>query len=317
MKKMLSSIIAICMLVGLAACGTPPGIAESRQQDTDTLSDSDTASESDSESWLDVSSATKNSDTDTETDVSDTDVIPENASEFAIELHERYSDLSSENGFKVSNVTYSNEFTEFSLIFGDFENNVRFYKDEKSFEVSVNNDAAAKSQIKKVMAQIIMGIDDITADEAEKISQSIANSYSSDTFSDTQDVGEYLIVLLPDESKYSNPFKYLKCIHKDELWEEIDESEYPVVDRAMYEAPELNISEKCKVTGTVKEWHFDCFYDTLYKGVVSIETDNGDEYCCQYLYEYAPVSLEQGAKYTIYGTIENGFISVDYPEKLN
>lgn len=320
MKKILSILLFASILTSFAACGSPPGIApesQTSQQSTD-------SAESETDTWMYSSYESDSTDTETESDSedSDEDTIPPDASEYAVELYNKYVELSTENGFNVSSVSRSDSFTEFSLIFEEFENYVSFYKDEKSFKVSIYNDVMARSQIKEVIAKVLMGLDDITLNEATEISQNIANSYSNDTFSDTIDIGDYLVVLLPDESEYSNTFKYLKCIHKDELWKDINKDEYPVVDRAMYEAPELNSGEKCKITGTVTNWYIEPLPAGIYEGTAIILGEDGNSYICAFSYKDKPLEMEINRKYTIYGSIEKSledtpYIYIDYPEKLD
>lgn len=324
MKKILSALIAVYMLAGLTACGTPPGIASESQTSSQINQQSVASYETDKETdtWLYSSYESDNTDTESDSEASDEDTIPPDASEYAVELYNKYVELSAENGFNVSSVSRSNSFTEFSLIFEDFENYVSFYEDEKSFKVSIYNDVMTRSQIKEVIAKVLMGLDDITLNEATEISQNIANSYSNDTFSDTIDIGDYLVVLLPDESEYSNTFKYLKCVHKDELWKDVNKNEYPIVDRAMYEAPELNSGEKCKITGTVTNWYIEPLPAGIYEGTAIILGEDGNSYICAFSYKDKPLEMEINRKYTIYGSIEKSledtpYIYIDYPEKLD
>ena len=320
MKKILSALMIMSILAGLAACGTPPGIAESRQQDTDTLSDSDTASESDTESWLDASSKHKSSDTDTETDISDKDAIPENAYDYAVEMHDKYAELSKNSGFQVSELTVErNKYNDFSIIYGEYKNHCNFIDGEKSFTVDINNEIPATDR-KKVIALILQGLADISEDNAVELTQEIANTYTSDSCSDTIEVGEYSVVLFPEITVYS--ISELICVHNSEMWQEVNSDDYPIVDKKMYDSPELNIGENCKVTGTVVDWYIDEVVTDAYEGVAVIETDDGDKYDCTYMYDHNPIKLDVGARYTIYGSIGrdlnyNGKISIDYPQKLN
>lgn len=323
MKKFLSIVLLGSILTGLTACGTPPGVAPESQTSSQAAQQSDDFSSDTNTDESLYSSEDIVSDTDTEsdtnTDESDEDAIPSNASEYAVELYNKYKQLL-QDSYSLSEITVEKgKYNYFSINYGQYENRFSIVDGETMFTVVINNKLSAIEQ-KKVIAIIFRALGEFSEDKANDLTQELANKYTGDNCSEPIKVGEYYVVLFPEDGFHLG--SELRCVHTNEIWDDINPEEYPPVDRKMYESPELNIGENCQLTGTVIDWRVEEVVTDTYEGVAVLETEDGNQYDCTYLYDYNPVMFEIGTRYTIYGSIGrdlsyNGKISIDYPEKLN
>lgn len=234
-------------------------------------------------------------------------------------MYEKYKAISSRRNFELSNIKKSSKsFTGFSLIYADEDDcDISFYEEEKSFVGLITNTDNIEL-IKNILTDTFLAVGDLSEEEAKNLTSSITKTYDMDEFSKVVPCGEYYITLSPINSwGYWN----LYVVNKDEMWVNVNEEEYSIIDREMYEHPDMNIGLKCKVTGIVTEWYINDIGADIYEGTLSLLGDDGKEYICAYEFDNAPVEMKVGDRYCIYGTIAkyiNGEskISISYPEKI-
>ena len=286
MKKLFCGILAVVLILGcLAGCG----------QGTSTTSKPDVSS-----SYSSISEVSSKED----------DNIPD----FVKNIYQKFYDLEQENnfGYKIINspepygkdgfsfeINLDPDSIDFEVSFFGFEGVVR-----KSFDLQYLNDSVDVSNVRDYITAVFLSTDNsLTLDQAKEKMQSLINSYTGKDFSSVVESGEYLVFIEPFDSDST----IIRAKHKDEIFPNVDTSQYTDVHFSSYNAPELNKGINVCVKGSVIDHKRQHSGDgVLCVDYLTIKASDGNEYRLNYFFSSNPINFEIGKSYTFYGNIAVG-----------
>ncbi len=178
------------------------------------------------------------------------------------------------------------------------------YEGEKSYFFSKSSSTSLSieklNQILKnlLTATIMANNKSLDLASVQKITQDFLNSYTGEGYSKILTNGDFSYQFIPgvlDSSKYS-----VHMQHQSEIFKNINKDEYKQIDFSTAKS-KMNAGTKFKVTGIVKSFTVSDSYSSA--NIVLVKIDSNNECAIIYKYQNILADVQEGAKYTFYGTV--------------
>lgn len=143
--------------------------------------------------------------------------------------------------------------------------------------------------------------DSLSKEQAQEKMQAFVNTYTPDAFSEVVACGDYWLMLSPGDG--DSGVQTFQAVHKEYMWETIDEAAYAPAEYDTYQASTMNKGTKVVVKGTVTGYTIDDPDETLPCVWLTVQDENGNTYLADYAYEQAPVLYPVGTQVTVYASI--------------
>lgn len=303
MKKWLAAIMTLMMLTACASdsLSSSPNSTDDSVLNIESSLDSETDSEESDEQESEEETL-QNEFPDSVKNVYDKIVVVSEKDYPDLEIGELATDSVGNLAFTVvDNSDESQTDTErtLNISFGS----VKYNPEDSSFSIVFDMKKQNKA-LKKWIALWMQVCDKtLSYEDAQSKMQDFVNTYSSDTFSDVVECGDYLLLLSPGDN-YSFG-QSLTAAYKPCLWSSVDESEYAPVDYSAYKASDVNSGTKVVLKGTVKDLIIDEPKNVAPFVRLTVQDESGNEYTAVYNYVYTPITFSAGTQLTIYGDTGN------------